>query len=105
MVNLFVCCPFDAAKMAVPISGRNIAYRDLSVSLCLDRASRCPQLERIDTIPRSFLVILAFLILWWGTAFSAIGWMLTEASAPPPFRAVPLGVFATIDLPHLGALT
>ena len=61
--------------------------------------------KELDAIPHSFLVILAFLILWWGTEFSAIGWMLTEASAPPPFRGVPLGVFATIDRPHLGVLT
>jgi hypothetical protein len=49
---------------------------------------------RFDVMPRSFLVITVFLVLWWGTAFSAIGWVLTEASAQQPFRAVPLGVYA-----------
>jgi len=39
--------------------------------------------KRFDALPRSFLLIIAFLVLWWGTAFSAIGWMLAEASTPP----------------------
>jgi hypothetical protein len=42
--------------------------------------------KRLDVFPRSFLLIIAFLVLWWGTAFSAIGWMLAEASTPPPIR-------------------
>jgi hypothetical protein len=56
---------------------------------------------RFDAVPRSFLVITTFLVLWWGTAFSAIGWVLTEASAQQPFRAVPLGVYAVKPIPDL----
>ena len=46
----------------------------------------------LEAFPRSFLLIIAFLVLWWGTAFSAIGWLLAEASAPQPFRV--FGVYA-----------
>ncbi|UVO39408.1 hypothetical protein KUL72_14155 [Bradyrhizobium arachidis] len=42
-----------------------------------------------EAVPRSFLLIIALLMLWWGTAFSAIGWMLAEASTPVPFRVFP----------------
>jgi hypothetical protein len=55
--------------------------------------------SRLDAIPRSFLVIITFLAFWWGTAFSAIGWILAETSAPPPFRMVPPGVYAQKELP------
>ena len=54
-----------------------------------------------DAFPRSFLLIIGFLVLWWGTAFSAIGWMLAEASAPPPFRVFPAGVYAEREMPRL----
>lgn len=50
--------------------------------------------SRFDSMPRSFLVITAFLVLWWGTAFSAVGWVLTEASARQPFHVIPLGIYA-----------
>ena len=42
--------------------------------------------KALDTFPRSFMVIIAFLVLWWGVAFSAIGWMLAESTGPLPFR-------------------
>jgi hypothetical protein len=48
----------------------------------------------LEALPHSFLVMAAFLVLWWGTAFSAIGWMFAQASAPPPFRGFPSGVYA-----------
>jgi hypothetical protein len=54
--------------------------------------------KRLDVFPRSFLVIIAFLVLWWGTAFSAIGWMLAEASTPPPIRIFS-GHYAQRDVP------
>jgi hypothetical protein len=54
----------------------------------------------LEAIPHSFLVIIAFLVLWWGTAFSAVGWMLAEASAPPPFHVVPLGFYADREMPR-----
>ena len=54
----------------------------------------------LDAFPRSFLLIITFLLLWWGTAFSAIGWMLAEASAPQPFRIF-TGVYAEREMPRL----
>jgi hypothetical protein len=60
--------------------------------------------SRLEVLPRSFLVIITFLALWWGTAFSAIGWMLAEASAPPAFHIIPLGAYAQRELPpHIEA--
>ncbi|MGY4506358.1 hypothetical protein ACVWYH_010315 [Bradyrhizobium sp. GM24.11] len=56
--------------------------------------------SRLEAIPHSFLVLITFLVLWWGTAFSAVGWMLAEASAPPPFHAVPLGFYADREMPR-----
>src|SRR6266851_4059946 len=52
--------------------------------------------KRLDVFPRSFLVIIAFLVLWWATAFSAIGWMLAEASTPPRIHMFS-GVYAQHD--------
>jgi hypothetical protein len=49
--------------------------------------------QRLDAFPQSFLLIITFLVLWWGTAFSAIGWMLAEASTPRPVRVFS-GVYA-----------
>ena len=54
----------------------------------------------LDALPQSFLLIIAFLVLWWVTAFSAIGWMLAEASAPPPIRIFS-GVYAEREMPLL----
>jgi hypothetical protein len=56
--------------------------------------------KRLDAFPQSFLLIITFLVLWWGTAFSAIGWMLAEASAPPPIRIFS-GVYAEREMPRL----
>jgi hypothetical protein len=46
----------------------------------------------LEAFPRSFLLIITFLMLWWGTAFTAIGWIFAEASAPQPFHI--FGVYA-----------
>jgi hypothetical protein len=56
--------------------------------------------KRLDAFPRSFLVIITFLVLWWGTAFSAIGWMLAEASTPTRVHMFS-GVYAAREMPHL----
>jgi hypothetical protein len=56
--------------------------------------------KRLDALPQSFLVIIAFLVLWWGTAFSAIGWMLAEASTPPTVHMFS-GVYAEREMPRL----
>jgi hypothetical protein len=56
--------------------------------------------KRLDAFPRSFLLITGFLLLWWGTAFSAIGWMLAEASTPPTVHMFS-GVYAAREMPRL----
>jgi hypothetical protein len=56
--------------------------------------------KRLDAFPQSFLLIIAFLVLWWGTAFSAIGWMLAEASTPPKVHMFS-GVYAERETPRL----
>ena len=56
-------------------------------------------LKGLDALPQSFLLIIAFLVLWWGTAFSAIGWMLTEASTPPRIHVFS-GVYAEQEMPR-----
>jgi hypothetical protein len=55
----------------------------------------------LDAIPRSFVLMIAFLVLWWGTAFSAIGWMLTEASTPPTFHMFSPNAYAAGEMPDL----
>lgn len=39
--------------------------------------------RRFGTISRSFPMTIIFLVVWWGLTFSAAGWMLVKASAPP----------------------
>ena len=57
----------------------------------------------LDAFPHSFLLIITFLVLWWGTAFSAIGWMLAEGLAPQPFHIFSTGAYAEGDkLPFIG---
>ncbi len=56
--------------------------------------------KRLDALPRSFMLMIAFLVLWWATAFSALGWMFATASAPPSFRMFTNGVYAGQDTPH-----
>lgn len=55
-------------------------------------------LKKLDAVPRSFLLVIAFLVFWWGTAFSAIGLMFAAAAAPPPLRIFPPGVYAARPL-------
>jgi hypothetical protein len=40
-------------------------------------------LRRLDSVPGSFAIFIAFLVVWWGTAFALIGWMLAKATAEP----------------------
>jgi hypothetical protein len=50
--------------------------------------------KKLDAFPRSFWVTMAFLVVWWGTAFTAISCMMfVEASASPQLRTYS-GVFA-----------
>jgi len=56
--------------------------------------------SKLEALPRSFLLVITFLALWWGTAFSAIGWMLTDATARPSIHLIPPGVYAVHEIPH-----
>jgi hypothetical protein len=47
------------------------------------------------------MLMIAFLVLWWATAFSALGWMFATASAPPSFRMFSIGVYVELDTPRL----
>jgi len=51
-------------------------------------------LRMLDLFPRSFLLVFAFLVLWWGSAFSVLGWMMTKVSAPPPLLGFPNRAYA-----------
>jgi hypothetical protein len=55
----------------------------------------------LDAFPRSFFLISILLVLWWGTAFTAIGCMLMEASASPPARVFSTGAYAKRLVPNL----
>ena len=70
----------------------------LSVSYAWSLLLAARNWKGLEAFPRSFLLIIAFLVLWWGTAFSAIGWLLAEASAPQPFRV--FGVYAEREMPR-----
>jgi cytochrome bd-type quinol oxidase subunit 1 len=50
--------------------------------------------KQLDAFPRSFFRMIAFAVLCCGTAFAAIGWMLTEVSARPSIHIIPPGVYA-----------
>lgn len=54
--------------------------------------------KQLNAFPRSFFLMIAFLVLCFGTAFSAIGWMLTEISARPSIHIIPPGVYAARDM-------
>jgi hypothetical protein len=57
--------------------------------------------KRLDALPQSFFLIIAFLVLWWAIAFSAIGWMLAEASTPRPIHIFSNSVYAEQQRPRL----
>ncbi|MBR0939100.1 hypothetical protein [Bradyrhizobium jicamae] len=50
--------------------------------------------SRLNAIPHSFTLLIALLVVWWGTAFSAIGWTLTEASTAQELPGISDGVYA-----------
>jgi hypothetical protein len=47
------------------------------------------------------MLMIAFLVLWWASAFSALGWMFATAAAPPSFRMFSIGVYVELDMPSL----
>ena len=80
--------PFGYLEMLLLISMISICY-----AWTLLLAPR--DLRMLDRFPRSFLLMFAFLLLWWGTAFSAVGWMLTRVSAPAPLIGFPNHAYAS----------
>jgi hypothetical protein len=53
----------------------------------------------LDAFPHSFLLTITFLAFWWGTAFTTIGVIFAEASAPRSFQV--FGVYAEREMPRL----
>jgi hypothetical protein len=39
--------------------------------------------EKFGAISRSFRIMIIFLVVWWGTTFTATGWLLAKVYAPP----------------------
>src|SRR5260370_9562909 len=54
----------------------------LSVSYAWPLLLAARDWKAFDAFPRSFLLIVTFLVLWWGTAFSAIASLLARATRP-----------------------
>ncbi len=71
----------------------------LSVSYAWSLLLAARDWKGLDAFPRSFFLLGVFLVLWWGIAFTAIGWMLAEASAPHRFRIFS-GVYAEREMPR-----
>ncbi len=55
--------------------------------------------KTIDAFSPSFWLTITFLVVWWGAMFTATGWMFANASASPPLRLPPVGVFAVQGVP------
>lgn len=61
--------------------------------------------EKFGAMSRSFAIVITFLLIWWGTAFTATGWLLAKASTwPAPRLHTISGVYAAAD-PHCGSIT
>ena len=94
--------PLWAAYLSVtPLTPRNWRFELVLLMLMLLVSyawTLLRNLKQLDAFPRSFLLMIAFLVLCYGTAFSAIGWMLTEASARPSIHIIPPGVYAARDM-------
>src|SRR5258705_12388117 len=70
----------------------------LSVSYAWTLLLSARDWKAFNAFPRSFLLIVTFLVLWWGTAFSAIGWMLAGAGGTQP-PSLSSGVYAAVAAP------
>jgi len=64
-----------------------IALMTISYAWVLLLAPR--NLRRLDSLPRSFAIFIAFLVVWWGTAFGLIGWMFVKATTAAPLHLIP----------------
>jgi hypothetical protein len=49
--------------------------------------------KMLGAFSRSFSLTISFLVVWWVSTFAAAGWMLARASASPPPKVMPVGVF------------
>ncbi|MGE9007778.1 hypothetical protein ACO2JO_04290 [Leptospira interrogans] len=67
-----------------------VALTSLSYAWILLLAPR--KLRILDLLPRSFEIFLAFLVLWWGAAFSLIVWMLAKAASTTPLQLIPKNI-------------
>jgi hypothetical protein len=54
--------------------------------------------RKLDAFPQSFWPTIAFLVIWWGMAFTAVGWMFVEASASPPLQTYSIVFAAQSDI-------
>jgi hypothetical protein len=52
--------------------------------------------EKFGVLSRSFSIVITFLFVWWGVAFTATGWLFAVASAPPQLHSVS-GVYAALN--------
>src|SRR6266478_6369328 len=73
----------------------------LSVSYAWSLLLAARDWKGLDAIPRSFFMMIAFLVLWWGIAFTAIGYMFAVASAPQPFHIFSTSGYAEREMPRL----
>ena len=55
--------------------------------------------ERLGAISRSFAIVITFLVVWWGMTFTATGWLLAKASAPPRLHTI-FGTYAAVQTAH-----
>jgi hypothetical protein len=61
--------------------------------------------EKFGAISRSFSIVIAFLVVWWGMTFTATGWLLAKASASPLPRLHTIsGVYAAVNS-YCGSIT
>ena len=44
--------------------------------------------EKFGAMSRSFSIVITFLVIWWGTTFTATGWLLVKAAAPQPLHTI-----------------
>jgi signal transduction histidine kinase len=57
--------------------------------------------EGFGAMSRSFAIVITFLVIWWGMAFTATGWLLAKATTwPAPQLHTISGVYAAAPAVH-----
>jgi hypothetical protein len=57
--------------------------------------------EGFGAMSRSFAIVITFLVIWWGLAFTAPGWLLAKATTwPAPQLHTISGVYAAAPAVH-----